>query len=65
MRVDLVESDSVLVTNGDSYTDVDLTAVVQQHRDTQADATVVVVPADGRSDCGFVLVGKRREGSEL
>jgi D-glycero-alpha-D-manno-heptose 1-phosphate guanylyltransferase len=53
---DLVESDSALVMNGDSYTDVDLSKFVEEHRRTKADLSVVVVPADGRGDIGSVLV---------
>jgi mannose-1-phosphate guanylyltransferase len=51
-----IASDSLVVMNGDSYTNVDLTHVLDHHRETAADATVVVIPADGRSDCGFVLL---------
>jgi len=40
--------------NGDSYTDVDLAELVANHRRAKADASVVVVPADGRGDCGSV-----------
>ena len=29
---------------------------LDHHRETAADASMVVVPADGRSDCGFVLL---------
>jgi len=53
---DLFGSDSILVMNGDSYTDVDLTRFLEDHREAMADASVVVVPADARSDCGFVLL---------
>lgn len=53
---DLVESDNVLTMNGDSYTDVDLRRVVADYRESKADASVVVVPADGRGDCGSVLL---------
>ena len=53
---DLVQSDSVLIMNGDSYTDTDLCEFVTGHRETRADTSVVVVPADGRGDCGSVLV---------
>ena len=53
---DLVESDSVLIMNGDSYTDADLSKLVASHRQANADASVVVVPADGRGDCGSVLL---------
>jgi NDP-sugar pyrophosphorylase family protein len=64
---DRIASDSVLVMNGDSYTDVDLTHVLYRHQQSAADASVVVVPADGRSDCGFVLIdgeGKIRKFDE-
>jgi NDP-sugar pyrophosphorylase family protein len=53
---DLVRSESVLIMNGDSYTDADLSKFVAGHREARADASVVVVPADGRGDCGSVLV---------
>jgi NDP-sugar pyrophosphorylase family protein len=53
---DLVESESVLIMNGDSYTDVDLGKFVASHRGANADASLVVVPADGRGDCGSVLL---------
>ena len=51
-----IESDSLLVMNGDSYTNVDLAHLSNRHREAVADATVVAVPADGRKDCGFVLL---------
>jgi NDP-sugar pyrophosphorylase family protein len=54
--VDSMESDTVLVMNGDSYTDADLQGLVREHASSQADATVVVVPADGRNDCGSVRI---------
>jgi len=54
---DSVKSDSVLIMNGDSYTDVDLCRVVKDHRTSRAEASVVVVPADGRSDCGTIRLG--------
>jgi NDP-sugar pyrophosphorylase family protein len=53
---DLVRSESVLVMNGDSYTDADLGAFAAGHREARTDASVVVVAADGRGDCGSVLV---------
>lgn len=53
---DLVQSDSLLVMNGDSYTDADLNGLVAFHCDRNADVTVVLAPADGRGDCGSVLV---------
>jgi D-glycero-alpha-D-manno-heptose 1-phosphate guanylyltransferase len=55
---DLIESDSVLVMNGDSYTDVDLSAFLDDYWRAKADASVVVVPADGRNDCGFILMNQ-------
>jgi mannose-1-phosphate guanylyltransferase len=53
---DKINSHSVLVMNGDSYTNVDFTQFLDHYRATAADASVVVVPADGRRDCGFVLL---------
>ncbi len=53
---ELVNSDNVLVMNGDSYTDVDLTAFVRDYQESKYDVSVVVVPADGRNDCGFVVL---------
>ncbi len=54
--LDLVESETVLVMNGDSHTDADIGKFVAAHRETKADASVIVVPADGRGDCGSVKV---------
>jgi NDP-sugar pyrophosphorylase family protein len=54
--VDLIESDSALIMNGDSYTDADLTAFAADYRESGADASILVVPADGRIDCGLVSV---------
>jgi mannose-1-phosphate guanylyltransferase len=51
---DLVRSDSVLIMNGDSYTDADLSRFVAEHSNSGADLSVVVVPNDGRLDCGLV-----------
>ncbi len=52
----LVTSKTVLAMNGDSYTDFDLGKLAGEDRDPPADAALVLVPADGRSDCGFVAV---------
>ena len=57
--VDELESESVLVINGDSYTDVDLRQFVEQHRISGAEASLVVVPADDRRDCGYVFADAR------
>lgn len=54
--VDFVKSESVLIMNGDSYTDANLSGFVVDHRESQADLSVVVVPTDGRVDCGLVSV---------
>jgi len=51
---DLVPTKTLLVMNGDSYTDVDLIAFVRKHAETNADVLAVVVPGDERSDCGSV-----------
>jgi len=51
---DLVESDSALIMNGDSYTDADLSGFVTEHCQKKADVSVLVVPANGRADCGLV-----------
>jgi mannose-1-phosphate guanylyltransferase len=53
---DLVPAQTFLVMNGDSYTDVDLIALMLKHEETKADVSVVVVPADERSDCGSVFL---------
>jgi NDP-sugar pyrophosphorylase family protein len=53
-----VESESVLIMNGDSYTDADLSEFVTDYREARAEASVVVVPADGRGDCGSVLLDR-------
>jgi NDP-sugar pyrophosphorylase family protein len=55
----LVVSESVLIMNGDSYTDVDLYRVLGDHRASGAHASIVVVPADGRNDCGAIRVDER------
>src|SRR5271157_5831547 len=53
---DLIESENVLVMNGDSYTDADLSELAAGHQEANADLSVVVVPADGRGDCGSVVI---------
>ncbi len=53
---ELIDSDDMLIMNGDSYTDGDLTAFVADYRRANADISVLVVPADGRVDCGLVSV---------
>jgi NDP-sugar pyrophosphorylase family protein len=48
--VDFVKSDSVLIMNGDSYTDADLSGFVADYCEAKADLSVLVVPTDGRVD---------------
>lgn len=55
----LVESDLILVMNGDSYTDIDLNQLLADHRAALADISVAVIPSDERGDCGSVLVDQR------
>lgn len=55
---DIIASDDVLVLNGDSYTDADLYRMTAQHNESKADVTVVVAVADGRGDCGSVVVDR-------
>jgi len=54
--VDFVKSESVLIMNGDSYTDADLSGFMADYRETRADLSALVVPTDGRVDCGLVSV---------
>jgi mannose-1-phosphate guanylyltransferase len=54
--VEFVKTKSVLIMNGDSYTDADLSGFVADHRRSRADLSVLVVPTDGRVDCGLVSV---------
>jgi mannose-1-phosphate guanylyltransferase len=51
---DLVESEDVLIMNGDSYTDADLRNFAGNHSEAGADISVLLVPPDGRGDCGSV-----------
>lgn len=54
----LSQSQTFLVMNGDSYTDVDLNALALKHLETGADASLVVVPADERGDSGSVFLDR-------
>jgi NDP-sugar pyrophosphorylase family protein len=51
-----VQSADCLVMNGDSYTDVDLAKFIASHRDANADVSIVLVPADERTDSGSVNI---------
>jgi len=59
---ELFESGLVLVMNGDSYTDLDLSRFLEEHMARRAEISVAVVPADGRVDCGSVFANA---GGEL
>jgi D-glycero-alpha-D-manno-heptose 1-phosphate guanylyltransferase len=50
----MVGSDLVLVMNGDSYTESNLRQNVARHVESGAEVSVVLVPVDGREDCGTV-----------
>jgi mannose-1-phosphate guanylyltransferase len=52
-----VKSKDCLILNGDSYTDVDLGRFAADHRESEADVSVVIVPVDGRGDAGSILLG--------
>jgi NDP-sugar pyrophosphorylase family protein len=52
----LIETDDVLIMNGDSYTDTNLTQFAAEHSASGAEVSVVVVPIDARVDCGTVSV---------
>jgi mannose-1-phosphate guanylyltransferase len=54
----LAKSASILVMNGDSYTDADLGQFLDDYRASGADASVVIVAVDGRDDCGTVSVDR-------
>jgi NDP-sugar pyrophosphorylase family protein len=56
-----IHSDSALVTNGDSYTNADLKEFVSNYQRQQADASMIVVPVDGRDDAGSVVLNEARE----
>jgi D-glycero-alpha-D-manno-heptose 1-phosphate guanylyltransferase len=51
-----INSKAALVMNGDSYTNADLLSFVKDYQTSNAELSVVVVPADGREDCGSVSV---------
>jgi len=61
-----VHTKTVLVMNGDSYTDADLNGLVREHEENHADVTVVAIP-ETRSDAGSVVLdqdGKIKTFSE-
>jgi len=52
----LAESSSVLVMNGDSYVDADLRRFADSFQKRLADLSLMVVPSDGRTDAGTVVL---------
>jgi D-glycero-alpha-D-manno-heptose 1-phosphate guanylyltransferase len=54
---DYATTEAVLVMNGDSYTDADISHLVRDHEGNDADVTVVVVP-ETRSDAGSVVLDR-------
>ena len=55
--VGLAQSSTILILNGDSYTDADLHGFHIRHLESEADMSLLVVPPDGREDCGTVSMG--------
>ena len=51
----LLETESCVVMNGDSYTDAQLGTFVGEYQRSGADASLIGSPADDRSDCGWML----------
>lgn len=56
-----VLEDRVLVLNGDTLTDIDLTAELRQHEATGAKATLALVPVEDTSSYGVVPTNDDRE----
>jgi len=50
----LVEDDTFLAFNGDVLTDIDITSMVDWHREREAEATIVLTPVDDPSAYGVV-----------
>jgi NDP-sugar pyrophosphorylase family protein len=50
-----ISTETLLVMNGDSYTDVDLSRLVREHAGNSAGVTVVVIP-ESRIDAGSVVL---------
>ena len=53
-----IRTETALVMNGDSYTDVDLSRLVREHAGNDADVTVVVIP-ESRTDAGSVVLDRK------
>jgi D-glycero-alpha-D-manno-heptose 1-phosphate guanylyltransferase len=52
----LVATDSVLIMNGDTYTDMDLRRLIADHHASNATVSLVAVPSGRRSDGGTIRV---------
>ena len=52
-----IRTETALVMNGDSYTDVDLSRLVREHAVNDADVTVVLI-TETRSDAGSVVLDR-------
>ncbi|MGB9068775.1 MAG: nucleotidyltransferase family protein [Candidatus Acidiferrales bacterium] len=52
-----IGTETALIMNGDSYTDVNLARLVREHAGNDADVTVVVIP-ETRSDAGSVVLDR-------
>ena len=61
---DLIREPTV-VFNGDILTDLDLKAVIREHNDRGASATVVLTPVDNPQSYGLGRNGKRRSHTSL
>ena len=48
--------ETIVVLNGDVLTDIDLNEVIQQHRERQATATIVLAPVPNPTEYGFVEI---------
>ncbi|MBV5322382.1 MAG: NTP transferase domain-containing protein [Ilumatobacteraceae bacterium] len=54
----LVSGESMLIMNGDSFCRVDYSGLVQFHQARKALASIVLVTADERRDCGVIVMGE-------
>ena len=52
-----IRTETALIMNGDSYTDVDLSRLVREQAGSDTDVTVVVIP-ETRSDAGSVVLDR-------
>jgi NDP-sugar pyrophosphorylase family protein len=59
--MDLMETDTALILNGDSYTDADLRSFLTDYRVAGSDVSVLVVHTDDRTDCGLVAVDSAKK----